>query len=291
MLNKIFHNQNEDQERDGQKSNALLNRRRLFKKGGWLVGMISALSLTPFSPAHAASFSSSDTSPQVEQLNKSDAQKYVSAVISSLQYQQFKQQTQSQYAGTFTSQEQNAVAWSITTSQSTFIAVRIPIDGGAGHSCYIANFSTTTTTIAGTKSMLFVQMPNNNVHAIVTVDSQQVLDAVITPEGNFVSGTAILQGKKTSLDHQNIKTLLSSLNAASQTPLCCFENALVVLALASPPAIGAAVLTCIAVCGGTFGAACIQCIGIALGIAYGGIQFLEGQCDAHPDSYSGAIKC
>ena len=269
-------------------------RHRFLPRRGFLAGITAfaaTFTLTPFSPTHAAPFSSLKALAQVNRLNESDAQKYISAVVSSSQYQQFKQQTQSQYAGIFTFQEQNAVAWAITTSQSTSTAVRIPIDGGAGKSFYIANFSTASMTIADTQSGLFVQMPNKNIHTITTVNSQQVLDAIITPEGNFVSGTAIIRGKQTNLDRQSIGVVLSSLNAASQTPLCCLENALLTYGFASAPLILDAALICTAVCVGTLGGGCLPCIGVAIGIEYAGCKFVEGQCDANPNRYSGVISC
>src|SRR5690242_3082768 len=141
-----------DQEKDGQQSAASLNRRRFFKKGGLLVGLVSAFSLTPFSWAHADTYSTNPV--QVSDLTGSSAEKYLQATLTSRDYLQFKQHLAQQYPNTFTVQETAPVVVLVQDSSAKLISVHIPVQGGAGQSFFAATLQADTATSLTTRNGL-----------------------------------------------------------------------------------------------------------------------------------------
>jgi hypothetical protein len=119
----------EDSKKPQASEELKMDRRGLLRCGGFLAGLTAVaatFSLTPFTPAYAATVPIQSNSPQISELGTDEAQKYILAAVNSPDYQHFKQQAQSNAAANFSFQEQKASVWSITTSQSTSIAARIP---------------------------------------------------------------------------------------------------------------------------------------------------------------------
>ena len=179
------------------------NRRRFLKQGSLataFAAVASAFGLTPFSPAQAAT-GSPQNAPQIKQLTGSVAQGYIDQVLSSHDYQRFKQQAQDNYAGVLTIQEHATTVQSFSDSQSAWLQVHIPIAGGEGHSHYTAFYQKGSSTISLTFSSLFTLTPDQNIAAVVEKNGVVVADVTGTPNGDIVRGTIYKpDGTKVVLD-------------------------------------------------------------------------------------------
>ena len=197
------------------------DRRHLLQRGGLFAGfatVASVFSLTPFSPVQAATLPQSRI-PTFVPLPAYRAEPYISVVVQSSTYQDFKNQVRSTYVGIFAIQEQNAVAYQVKTAQTTSIQVIIPITGGAGaeyQSFYTATFRSGSYAISSEYSGLVTQKTPQIVHIdIKEYRGALVVDADLRTTDGFLQGN--VQTSKKSVPLQN--TLQNGQSLSSVVPL------------------------------------------------------------------------
>ncbi len=244
-----------------------ISRRQLFKKGGMLAGAISALSLTPFSWVEASAQAAIDDI-QVIDLTGTRADKYVRATINSAEYQQFSTDLNTQYSNTFTVREDSPVVVLFKMPLEQIVSVHIPIQGGAGHSFFAATLQEHSASLIATRSGVLMPVSNGNTTAIVKQNGNVVLDALITPKGNFAQGTFhTTQGKNITFDGLSAKEAASLVtHASSNANICCVIGGLVEIAGISLVLVPLIVPLCGAACAVTLGAGCIACVAGATGL-------------------------
>jgi hypothetical protein len=161
---------------------AQLGRRRFLQKTGLVAGIASfasALSLTPFSPVHAAS----NASGGPQELSKAKAESYIRKTVASHDYQLFKTHLrQQEYAGVLTVQEHEATAIQF----SSYVIVRIPVAGGAGFSGFGAVFQKDTGAFVSTLASLNVLMAERDIHVTMFQNGKKGQDMVLSPAGVVV---------------------------------------------------------------------------------------------------------
>ncbi len=281
--------QKKAQETNEQESESHVNRRSFLKRGSIVAGFTTfagALSLTPFSPVHAAT-RSTQALPQITMLDSGKAKPYIETVIKSSRYQDFKLNTQKVYPELFSAQEQQASAIRVTLNQDTLIMVRIPVTGGTGNSYYVTAFQPGNLIATMSTSALFSLTSDNNVHAVAERNGQTVLDAVLTPQGDAVNGTLYVEGgSPIILSGLTAKEILHTKITpdTSQSPFCCVLSGLVVYGFVSLDVVLVALVVCLAACVVTVGLACVGCIAAATGVSAGAFGFLEGICNRNPNA-------
>src|SRR5690242_15729291 len=102
----------------------------------------------------------------ITELEGAEAQPYRQAVITSQEYQNFKQRVQQQFAGVFTPRDASLEVIAVSVGQDDRTIVRIPLEGGAGDSSFVAIFQPNSTTITETRSALFTQTEDGNTHIL-----------------------------------------------------------------------------------------------------------------------------
>jgi hypothetical protein len=178
--------------KDGQPTKKVQHvKRRGILKGGIVAAIASAFSLVPFSPANAASQSSSNGPKNINitSLSGAEAEKYIHLVVESQDYQRFKGNTQKDHAQIFAIQELKIEAMAINVDNQAYVAVRVPVVGGAGHSFYVATFVRGHSTILSTTSVLGMDLPDHNVHAIAERNGKIAFDGIIANNGKILHGT------------------------------------------------------------------------------------------------------
>jgi len=255
-----------------KQAKSLKGRRSFLKKGGLLAAFTSVVSLTPFAPVHAATSSSQAAQTALIRLTGKEAAQYVKPVLASESYQQFLRQLTQQHPGIFSVQEQVVSVLLAKNAQEQLVSVRIPVEGGAGHSFYSAVFQAGSTAITMTRTGVFTSAGHGNITAIVNINGKTVLDAVLTPQGSFVQGTYVTQKGKTaaatSLNTQQVNGGVQPLISVS-----CINQCLSNLGLPGW-VLSAISVGCAIACFFSAGAGCLVCL---LGIA-GGYEFEFAYC-------------
>ncbi len=191
-------------------------RRSFLKKGGILAGLTafaSFLNLTPTSKASAAD--PSHFLPKGFQLEANEAQQYVSAALTSHQYQVFKSDVQHKFPNVFSAQESSATAYRVTLNDKETTWVRVPVSGGAGFSHFVVEFaSLSPLAIMMTQGGVFAVAPDNRIHAWVEQRNAEgqivkLLDALFSNDGKTVSGTQQINGSINVLSNQSVAIPLS----------------------------------------------------------------------------------
>ena len=265
-----------------------MDRRRFLKRGSLLAGLASIASvfnLAPFSTAQAAVHSSQGGSTAAV-LNEAEATSYIQKVKASPDYQRFFQKIKSQYSGTFIIDEASAHAYSVTDQRQTWIAVSIPVIGGAGHSSYWAAFQGGNSIVESRDHLYMVD--GSNTRGVVERNGKLLLDAVTTPTGSFVHGTAYKpDGTTVSLGGLTVSSAVARINSNnSVTPDACifFWPCLAGCFGVSGAIIGIATFACFAVCIGVSQgnpivfAQCRLCLVAALGVSSEAALFCVNVC-------------
>src|SRR3712207_1719608 len=90
----------------------------------------------------------------LRELEAADAQPYSEAIITSRHYQDFKQRVRQQSAEVFTPRDASPEVIAISAGQDQAVIGRIPFDGGAGGSGFVAIFQPNSTIISETRAAL-----------------------------------------------------------------------------------------------------------------------------------------
>jgi hypothetical protein len=202
---------------------------------------------------------------RIETLSATDADRYVQAVVSSPGYARFRNQLRQTHGDIFTPLEVELDSFLITVSQEQLVAVRVPIVGGAGGSFYGAMLRPDSANIDSTISGVF-SPSGANVTTVMERDGTAALNSVISPSGDFLSGTLTTSAGTTALDnlrHDEFHSLLHpDLNISGF--FHCLGNCLRGAGIPVWLVVGLAAV-CASACVVTDGIACEGCIALATG--------------------------
>ncbi len=206
------HHEKDKQDRNEQIATAKkVNRRRFLRRGSFIAGLTavgSVFSLTPFSSAHAAETSAQEV-PMTQVLQDAQARQYTQAVIASPTYQQFQQKLHQVYAGDLAIQEQNVVAFLITSQQNKFVSVHVPIQGGAGYSSYTELFEWGSYNVIMTQSAVFIHANKQDIRCVREYNGNVVFDAILTPQGDVVKGIAQVDNNMKAIDGLTLRQMFA----------------------------------------------------------------------------------
>ena len=124
------------------------------------------------------------------------AEQFTALLLSSDELWKFRRSLESRYGHEFSLQPQE----SYVLSYDSLVGAYLPISGGAGHSFYTMWFDRASRQVVKTAAALFQRDSNANIRAELAVDSALVMDAVLTPEGEIVSGVMEVDGQAIPLD-------------------------------------------------------------------------------------------
>jgi hypothetical protein len=150
------------------------------------------------------------------ELEGAEVQPYRQAVLTSQEYQNFKQRVQQQFAGVLTLRDDSVEVIAVSIGQDKAVLARIPIEGGAGNSGFVAAFPPDATGINETRSALFTEVQGGNIAAITELNGKVELDAIVTPTGTIQKGTLTRNGQKIALDNLTEEQVLSLAEVAAQ---------------------------------------------------------------------------
>jgi hypothetical protein len=136
---------------------------------------------------------------RIETLSTADAGRYIEAVIASAGYVRFRDNLRQTYGDIFTPLEVELDSFLITVGRERFVAVRVPVVGGAGGSFYGALMSPDSTGIDNAVSGVF-SLDGVNVATVMERNGTAALNAVISPSGDVLSGTLTTSAGMTELD-------------------------------------------------------------------------------------------
>jgi hypothetical protein len=228
----------------------------------------------------------SNTELELTSLQDTEAQSYSQAVLNSQEYQNFKQRVQQQFAKVFTPRDALLEVVAVSVGQDRTIIVRIPFEGGAGDSSFVAVFQPNSTTITETRSALFTQTEGGNTHILAEVNGTVEVDATIDPSGTFQNGSLTKNGRTVALDgltavqafSQVQEVFAPAASRASSGFFECFANCLQRQGVgANATALGGLCLSACAVPAvGT--AICAGCLAAVVGIGVGQAISCVRQC-------------
>jgi hypothetical protein len=274
------------------------SRRRFIKRGGIATGLAmlaSTFSLVPFSPAHAAA-ATTPSDIQVNSVEQSEAALYLQQVVNSQDYQRFVRQVKLNYTGILSIREQDSLIQHSTDKQSSLITVRIPLSGGTGHSFYVAVFIMGSRSIIQTYNALFTKTPEKNIAISAQLNGQQLIDATITTQGEFVSGNASVGATKavelSGLSAQKMYTLVKSSPEAAQAisgQYCCALNGFLLFGVIDIPVALVLILLCAGSCVVTLGGTCFLCLTGAGVIGGAEVGYILGACNNNPTTFLDAL--
>ncbi len=165
-----------------------LNRRRLLKHGG-VAALASAISLTPFTPIHAAG-TPEQSNIEIKPLPGTKAQQYIQEVLASQDYLRFEQEISQNYAKTFTVTKTGASAVEVVFQGKSLIVTKIPLGGGANNSFYGATLSPDTGTILLAISSLFTFTAEGHIYAVGSRDGHVAFEGTLSHDGGtIIQGT------------------------------------------------------------------------------------------------------
>jgi hypothetical protein len=205
----------------------------------------------------------------ISPLEGADGERYVQAVVSSADYERFRNALSQERGQTFTLQEQEAVALRVESGEQQVVSVHVPIAGGAGDSFYGAVLDADSAAVRNSLSGLFDRNAEGGVAAVVERDGTVLLDAVMAPEGNVLTGTLTTDGRTTELTGVAVSELSALVAPPVTTDLLGCVNDCLVDAGINQLLIGVIEAACGVACGVTVGAGCIACIAAVIGVASG----------------------
>jgi hypothetical protein len=200
-------------------------------------------------------------------LDAADAERYIQAALTSPDYERFREQLHREKAQVFTPQENEASTLRVESEQERRVAVHVPIIGGAGSSFYAAFLNADSAAALSSSSGLFEQVTGTDISVVAERDGTVVLDAVMTREGDFVSGTAVAADGET-IDLTGLAAHQLGSRVARADHWGCINRCLANAGIANW-LIGAIGITCAVACASTLGTGCIICIAVAAGALSG----------------------